>query len=206
MNPAGDTKIKVIFGSMFDQQVLNSSHVLVNPVNCKGTMGAGLAKQFAEAMPMILKPYKAACAAGSLRPGKPIMVPAGGLRPFHRRYVRLFPTKDDWRDKSRLEWIEEGLDWCLEQVLHSGCSFDTGPDAWTFPLLGAGLGGLGYKDVILSMNKKLRFADSSKFEPQIVVPWGEVDKLRRACYEIALEEDPCGNNFYKQALNQQAKE
>lgn len=111
------------------------ANVLVCPVNCVGTMGAGLAKQFWEKCKYIRAPYARACECGSLYPGNPLLVPAGGLRPFAKHYVCLFPTKNHWRDGSRMEWITGGLEALIKEHVLKDIT-------WAFPLLGAGLGGL----------------------------------------------------------------
>ena len=80
---------------------------IANPVNCVGTMGAGLARQFAKRYPEILPPYRTACRTGKLRPGQVLL---HRLRQDHHpHYVVNFPTKDHFNGSSRLTWIEQGL-------------------------------------------------------------------------------------------------
>jgi O-acetyl-ADP-ribose deacetylase (regulator of RNase III) len=51
--------IKYIRGrDLFESQ----AEALVNPVNCKGVMGKGIAKIFKKKFPECVKPYKKACA------------------------------------------------------------------------------------------------------------------------------------------------
>lgn len=127
-------------GSLFD----SDADALVNTVNCVGTMGKGLAKEFAKQFPECVGPYKSACKSKKLRPGSLMFVKLEVKAEFEissRPAVILFPTKDHWRGKSKLEWIDEGLtnlklsykDWGLTSV--------------ALPKIGCGLGGLDWKQV-----------------------------------------------------------
>ena len=102
-------------------------------------MGKGIAKEFKQRYPEYLPPYKAACDAGILRPGKLMLCQLEvHLDDFEWKipWVIFFPTKDHWRSKSRLEWIDAGLiylkdhyrEWKIKSV--------------AMPQLGCGLGGL----------------------------------------------------------------
>lgn len=48
----------------------SNANVLVNPVNCVGVMGRGLAFQFRIKFPGMFHRYKEACDAGGVKPGK----------------------------------------------------------------------------------------------------------------------------------------
>jgi len=124
-------------GDLFDSKC----EVLVNPVNCVGVMGKGLALEFKARFPMVFAEYARLCSAGILRPGKVILV----------ENVLLFPTKDHWRDPSKLEYISDGLD-------------DFATQTWSFrsiafPRLGCGLGGLDWPVVRQMMSDKLADLD-----------------------------------------------
>ena len=54
-----------INGSIFD----STAQGLVNPVNCVGVMGAGLALEFKHRFPAAFNSYAAHCAKGYLKPG-----------------------------------------------------------------------------------------------------------------------------------------
>ena len=114
----------------------SDAQVLVNPVNCVGVMGKGLAKAFADRFPTILPPYQAACRERRLRPGQVqfLTLPDG-------RVIANLPTKDHWRDPSRIEWVRDGLAALRLKVLDRGLS------SIAIPPLGAGLGGLRWRDV-----------------------------------------------------------
>ena len=54
----------------FDGDILQSSaQAIVNPVNCVGVMGRGLAKQIADYHPDVLPPYVKGCKNNELRIG-----------------------------------------------------------------------------------------------------------------------------------------
>lgn len=110
---------------------------LVNPINCVGIMGKGLALQFKKKFPDIYKPYQRACQEKQLYPGKVLsLYSLEGLT-----YVVNFPTKNHWREKSKLEYIETGLD---DLVLNIQ---DLNIRSISIPALGCGEGGLNWDDV-----------------------------------------------------------
>jgi O-acetyl-ADP-ribose deacetylase (regulator of RNase III) len=74
-------------GDLFDSTAV----ALVNPVNCVGVMGAGLALEFKRRFPAAFVDYQAACKSGSLRIGK-VHVSITSGEP--ERYVIHFPTKN----------------------------------------------------------------------------------------------------------------
>jgi O-acetyl-ADP-ribose deacetylase (regulator of RNase III) len=124
-------------GNIFD----SGCEALVNTVNCRGVMGAGLAKAFSRKYPQIMGPYKHACMSGVLVPGKVQILEVSDLFESGPRYVVNFPTKDDWRNPSRLEWVDDGLT-CLVAALH-----ERHIRSVAIPPLGCGLGGLSWSEV-----------------------------------------------------------
>lgn len=120
-------------GSIFD----SDAEAIVNAVNCVGVMGAGLAKAFKEKFPHMNEQYMLKCSRGILRPGK-VDVYVVDSSP---KYIINFPTKDDWRDPSELDYIYTGRtaltlavnEWEINSV--------------AIPALGCGLGGLSWLEV-----------------------------------------------------------
>lgn len=110
------------------------AEALVNPVNCVGVMGRGLAAVFKEAFPGNFDAYAGACRRGEVVPGRLLVFEREPLA--HPRYIVNFPTKRHWRDKSRLEDIEAGLAALKLDVVARGLR------SIAVPALGAGLGGL----------------------------------------------------------------
>jgi O-acetyl-ADP-ribose deacetylase (regulator of RNase III) len=113
------------------------SHVLVNPVNCVGVMGAGLALQFKKKYPTMFAEYKRDCRDYNLTIGFP-----KAYKIDTDRYVVCFPTKDSWQNPSKLEWIVQGLENLVGWLKAT-------PEVKTIsvPKIGCGLGGLGW-DVV----------------------------------------------------------
>lgn len=126
---------------------------LVNPVNCVGVAGKGLALAFKERFPLAYEAYKADCASGRLRIGTCTVHETDAASP---RYIVNFPTKAHWRDRSRLQDINEGLDSLVNIVK------DRQIQSLAVPALGCGLGGLGWKEAVrpLLINVFLVFPES----------------------------------------------
>jgi len=92
-------QIKEIKGSIFD----SNCQVIVNPVNCKGFMGKGLALEFKYRYPDMFEDYKKNCAENKIKIGKL------NLWKKSKPWIINFPTKDDWKYPSQIEYIEKGL-------------------------------------------------------------------------------------------------
>lgn len=71
-------------------------------------MGKGIALQFKEAFPQNNKVYIAACKNKELEPGKLLAVWDSNLL-LGKKLIINFPTKTHWRQPSRYEYIESGL-------------------------------------------------------------------------------------------------
>lgn len=123
--------IRFVNGDIFG----SGARTLVNPVNCRGVMGRGLALEFKRRWPDMHREYVQRCLSGELRPGRPML-----FRGDPERLILCFPTKNDWRDPSTYEIVEAGLGG-LYGYGHS----ELGSIA--FPALGCGLGGLEWPKV-----------------------------------------------------------
>ena len=121
-------------GNMFDDGFL----ALVNPVNCVGSMGKGLALHFRERFPINYKAYKACCDMECLHIGEMLVVDDGDVT------IINFPTKLHWRDPSEYQYIADGvID--LHAVINE-YQFKS----VAIPALGCGLGGLDW-DIVRNM-------------------------------------------------------
>ena len=117
----------------------DDAQVLVNPVNCVGTMGKGLAKAFKLAFPSNDDEYRNRCRRHLLRPGRLFIHTLPGTTP--PRYVVNFPTKDHWKDPSKIEYIDRGL------IVLARTITDRKISSIALPALGTGLGGLKWEPV-----------------------------------------------------------
>lgn len=129
-------------GDMFEV----AADVRVNPVNCVGVMGKGLAAEFKRRYPAMFEVYRCTCEVEWVRPGQ-----------LHIWYTEArdltivnFPTKRDWRDKSRLGDIEVGL-----QALRLYLEDRKDGLVVAVPALGCGEGGLSWSDVRPQLEKYL---------------------------------------------------
>jgi len=117
-----------------DTIFLSGADALVNPVNCRGVSGAGLALEFRKRFPEQQKAYEKHCRQGLMKPGDVLVVPPAGLDPF----ILYFATKDHWKDPPRYEWIETGLNKTAETCVQLNIT------SLALPALGCGLGGLDW--------------------------------------------------------------
>ncbi|MGH7578417.1 MAG: macro domain-containing protein, partial [Longimicrobiales bacterium] len=79
------------------------AQTLVNTVNTVGVMGKGVALTFKHSYPEMFKRYRALCEAGEYDIGKLFL-----WRTPHKWVLNL-PTKKHWRNPSRPEYVEAGL-------------------------------------------------------------------------------------------------
>jgi O-acetyl-ADP-ribose deacetylase (regulator of RNase III) len=110
---------------------------LVNTVNTVGVMGKGLALQFKKAFPDAFTSYEQACARGELAIGQMHVVP----RAAAPRFIINFPTKQHWKNPSKIEYVESGLRALVELVRKLELR------SIALPPLGCGNGGLLWSDV-----------------------------------------------------------
>lgn len=123
----------------------SSAQTLVNAVNCVGVMGKGIALQFKKRYPAMFEDYVARCRLNEVRLGEPYLFrdPCGTM-------IINFPTKGHWRSPSRLEDIDEGLEYFVKHAA------DWGVTSVAFPPLGCGNGGLSWSEVEPLLYRKLR--------------------------------------------------
>lgn len=121
--------------------------IMVNPVNTLGAMGKGIAKEFKDRHPEMYMRYKKVCQEGKLRIGRIHVVKDTSV---NYKIVSL-PTKEDWRDASRVEYIEEGLKALRRYLEKPENRFMT----VVMPMLGCGEGRLGYEAVMPSFKEYL---------------------------------------------------
>lgn len=131
---------------------------IVNPVNCVGIMGAGLALKFKERYPQNYKAYKAVCENKLLKAGDIFVtkISNNGVK-----YVINFATKDHYKNHSKINYITEGLI-ALKQFLDK-----ENISSVAIPALGCGLGGLNYPEV---KDKILKEFDNTEKNVYVIAP------------------------------------
>lgn len=106
-------------------------------------MGKGIALQFKKKYPEMFTAYQRVCEKQQLDTGKLY------LWKSPEKWVLLFPTKKHWRNPSRMEYIESGLQKFVDNYERLGIM------SIAFPKLGCGNGGLEWSAVKLVMEKYL---------------------------------------------------
>jgi O-acetyl-ADP-ribose deacetylase (regulator of RNase III) len=119
---------------------LENVEAIVNPVNCVGVMGKGLALQFKQKYPDNFKNYREACLQKVVKLGQ-IHTYINPQTTSNPRYIFNFPTKYHWKNKSQSDDIRIGL----IQLAYLIRIFQIKSIA--IPPLGCGLGGLKWEDV-----------------------------------------------------------
>lgn len=123
--------INFITGNLLE----SNAECLINTVNCEGYMGKGIAYQFKLKYPNNNRDYVKACKSGELKVGK--------LHYFKEdnKIIVNFPTKDKWRQKSKIEYIIDGIDSLVNLLPKLKVK------SIAIPPLGCGNGGLEWNEV-----------------------------------------------------------
>lgn len=133
-----------------------AAEAYINPVNCVGIMGAGLAKQFKKAYPDNFEKYVDWCFAGNATPGSIFVVDT------QSKYIVNLTTKDHWKNMSKPEWIQSGLIqtfmWMSQIEIKS----------IAIPMLGCGLGGLDWQKEIEPIYKAI-FATFNSLDTKVTL-------------------------------------
>ena len=132
--------IRYIEGDIFK----SPAQVIVNTVNTVGIMGKGIALEFKKRYPDMFQAYRDICDRRKLKIGSLMLY----YEPDH--WILLFPTKENWRNPSRMEFIEAGLAKFCRTYAEKGIT------SIAFPKLGCGNGELNWSEVQPVMEKYLR--------------------------------------------------
>ncbi len=124
------------------------TEALVNPVNCVGICGKGLALDFKIAFPKNYSEYCEACQAGNVVPGRMFVTETGQSSP---KFIINFPTKLHWKNPSRMEWITGGLANLVAVVM------DRKIQSIAVPAIGCGLGGLDWRKIEPEIQRAFRY-------------------------------------------------
>ena len=140
--------IKYYEGTVFN----TGAKAIVNTINCEGAMGAGLALEFMLRYPEMYEDYKVKCDKKLLKPGiVDYYVEDDGCT------IINVPTKWLFKYPSRIEWIEQGLQYFVSTYKEHNIK------AVAFPKLGASNGGLDWDEVRSVMEKYLSNVDADVY-------------------------------------------
>lgn len=126
----------------------------INPVNCKGIIGPGIAKQFNLLYPEIYPGYYEACKNNLVYPGS--ILPTKTVHQIPK-WILNFAIKEDWRKPSNLNWIEKGL----ENLVNVSKSLHL--ELVAFPALNWEKENLSWPDVYRLMYKHLSLPEVKYF-------------------------------------------
>lgn len=147
--------MKFVTGNIFE----SGADCIINTVNCEGFMGKGIAYQFKMRFPENNIEYIKACKTGQLK--------IGTIHHFNENGIEIvnFPTKNKWREKSKISYIEKGLEKLIELIEFKQ------PNIIAIPPLGCGNGGLDWNEVKALIVNKLGPIESKYtfliYEPSI---------------------------------------
>lgn len=127
--------IEFVQGNLLEAKV----EAFVNTVNTVGVMGKGIALMFKERYPDNFKAYRTACKTGEIEVGRMFVTISDELS--GPRWIINFPTKQNWRNPTRIEWIETGLVALREFIVQREVR------SIAIPPLGCGNGGLEWTTV-----------------------------------------------------------
>lgn len=127
-------------------------YAIVNPVNCEGFMGKGLALLMKRKYPHNFLSYKNLCNNKKFYPGGIFINLESG------KLIINLATKDQWRNPSQYKWIIEGLHQLRAIIIKLNIK------SVAMPAIGAGLGGLNWEKV-----KILIFAELEKLDCAITI-------------------------------------
>ncbi len=144
------SNISLIDGDMF----FSNLQTLTVSVNLQGIMGKGLASRAKYQFPDVYVVYQDACRAKRIKATRPFLYKreasldqelADLSTPLSTsnsvKWFLLFATKRKWRENSRIDDIEGGMDWLAKNFQAEGIR------SIAMPALGCGLGGLAWADV-----------------------------------------------------------
>ena len=115
------------------------SQAFVNPVNCVGIMGKGLALEFKLKYPEMFQWYKEQCNEKKLYIGK--MLTWQNKNNNYPQYIINFPTKIHWQNPSYLKYIEIGMKALKNEMKKLNIH------TISIPAIGCGEGRLNFDDV-----------------------------------------------------------
>lgn len=148
---------------------------LVNTVNTVGVMGKGIALQFKRAYPDNYREYAQAVKTGEVQVGKMFVTQRPPL--YTPQFIINFPTKQHWREKSKLEYISAGLEDLIRVVREHHIT------SIAIPPLGCGHGGLDWhivRPMIVQAFEALPQVDVRLYSPDATPEALEMPNAKKA--------------------------
>jgi len=130
--------VYIEYGNIFDLQDI---HNYAHGCNCAGAMGKGIALQFKEKYPKMYLEYKKLCKEGIFSLGDIFTYNYGNGVVFN------LGTQATWKTKADINAIEKALIKMLSYAIQNNIH------KIALPKVGAGLGGLDWKDVTSIIDK-----------------------------------------------------
>lgn len=135
-------------GNIFNE--VGKVEAIINTINTVGVMGKGIAKEFKIRYPKMFKEYKLFCDVGKIKVGRNYIYE---ISEGDTKYIINFPTKAHWRSKSKIEYIESGLE-DLKKIL-----VENNITSIAMPALGCGNGGLDWNVIKPLIEQELEGLD-----------------------------------------------
>lgn len=142
---------------------------VVNTINTVGVMGKGIALMFKERFPENFKAYKAACQAREVQVGSLFVTASDELG--GPRWIVNFPTKQHWRNPTKIAWVIEGLKALREFIIAKEIR------SIALPPLGCGNGGLEWPVVRKLIEESL--ADLPSTRVLVYEPTGQYQNVAK---------------------------
>jgi len=168
------SNITIIKGNLFTSQ----AQALVNTVNTVGVMGAGVALEFRLRYPDMNEKYVELCKQKQIQIGKLWIYKAAD------RWIINFPTKEDWKDDSKIEYLEDGLQKFVDTYKEKGIT------SVAFPVLGSRHGNIPENESIKVMESYLSRIDIPveiyRYDPDL--PDDLYESLKNKFLSMSIEE------------------
>lgn len=148
--------ITITHGSILE----SDAQALVNPINCQGIQGKGLALAFVQRFPFLNATIQDAARNAQLKIGQVLV----DVLPFTETSFYIFnvPTKDQWQHPSTVAYVTAGLEAIRRTTVNMRVQ------SLAIPALGCGLGGLRWsvvKPLILETCAAMAHVNVTVYEP-----------------------------------------
>jgi len=167
--------MKIVTGNIFSSKM----QTIVNPINCEGAMGAGLALEFRLRYPVMNEKYISLCKQNKIDIGILWI-----YKNSPERWILNFPTKKHWKYPTKTEYLKKGL----EKFVNTYDQKDI--QSIAFPILGSDKGGLSSDVSMKIMDDFLSRCtipvEIYKYDPALIDP--EFLLFKKRFFEIGLDD------------------